>query len=62
MSHPFDPANFGGEQIPRSPRRPRQRPAAAAKVRWKIKGAAEGPVYQGQRLVTPCRGCGSGRV
>jgi hypothetical protein len=30
----------------------------AAKVRFRIKGEADGPLYEGQKLVVPCSGCG----
>jgi hypothetical protein len=30
----------------------------AAKVRFRVKGEADGPVYQGQVVVVPCRSCG----
>jgi hypothetical protein len=32
-------------------------PPAAAKVRFRIKGQSDGPVYQGQKIVTPCASC-----
>ncbi len=31
---------------------------SAAKIRMRIKGQSDGPVYQGQKLVAPCKGCG----
>lgn len=31
---------------------------AAAKVRMRIKGNADGPVYQGQTMIRPCGDCG----
>ena len=34
------------------------RPTRAARVRMRLKGHADGPVYQGQALVRPCPGCG----
>jgi hypothetical protein len=37
-------------------RRPRK--DAAAKVRFRIKGEVGGPIYQGQRIVVPCKTCG----
>lgn len=33
-------------------------PAPAAKVKWRIKGQPDGPVYQGQEKVLSCRTCG----
>jgi hypothetical protein len=33
-------------------------PAPAAKVRFRLKGEVDGPVYQGQAVVTPCKSCG----
>jgi hypothetical protein len=33
---------------------------AAAKVRFRLKGAADGPIYQGQNIHTPCATCGGG--
>jgi hypothetical protein len=30
----------------------------AAKVRFRLKGETEGPIYQGQRIITPCKSCG----
>ena len=36
---------------------PRVSPQKYAKVRFRIKGEKEGPVYQGQALVKPCVGC-----
>ena len=30
----------------------------AAKVKWRIKGQTDGPVYQGQEKVSSCRTCG----
>jgi hypothetical protein len=30
----------------------------ATKVRFRVKGEADGPVYQGQVVVVPCRSCG----
>lgn len=32
--------------------------AGAFPVRFKLKGAKDGPVYQGQVVVVPCKGCG----
>lgn len=32
-------------------------PPAAAKIRWRLKGACDGPIYQGQKEITPCQGC-----
>lgn len=32
----------------------------AAKVRFRLKGAADGPIYQGQNIHTPCATCGGG--
>ena len=32
----------------------------AAKVRFRIKGEKDGPVFEGQKLVVPCRGCAKG--
>jgi hypothetical protein len=32
--------------------------AGAAKVRFREKGKPYGPVYQGQVIVVPCKGCG----
>lgn len=29
----------------------------AAKVRFRIKGQPDGPVFQGQVIVSPCKGC-----
>lgn len=29
-----------------------------AKVRFRIKGQPEGPVFQGQEIIHPCKGCG----
>lgn len=34
--------------------------ARPAKVRFRLKGNAGGPVYQGQHLIVPCKGCGGG--
>ena len=32
----------------------------AAKVRFRIKGSAgPGVLYQGQQIITPCKGCGN---
>lgn len=33
-------------------------PVPAAKVRFRIKGQPDGPVYQGQVKITPCSSCG----
>jgi hypothetical protein len=30
---------------------------AAAKVRFRLKGETEGPLYQGQALIVPCLNC-----
>jgi hypothetical protein len=30
-------------------------------VRFRLKGQADGPVYEGQRQIRPCAGCQSGR-
>ena len=30
----------------------------SATLRFRLKGQTAGPVYQGQRLVIPCRACG----
>ena len=37
---------------------PAPQPAPAAKVRFRIKGETDGPIYQGQVAVVPCRSCG----
>jgi hypothetical protein len=29
----------------------------AAKVRFRVKGNADGPIYQGQVQIVPCAGC-----
>lgn len=31
---------------------------SAARVKWRLKGAVDGPVYEGQREVIPCKNCG----
>ena len=33
-------------------------PAPAAKVRFRLKGETDGPIYQGQHIITPCKSCG----
>ena len=30
---------------------------AAARIRFRVKGEADGPVYQGQELIVPCVEC-----
>lgn len=37
-----------------------EEPPEAAKVRFRLKGAADGPIYQGQNIHTPCATCGGG--
>jgi hypothetical protein len=34
---------------------------APAKVKWRIKGSPDGPVYQGQAIVVPCPACRGGK-
>ena len=56
MSQPPNP-------IPRvSPKhyapQPAPQPAPAAKVRFRLKGETDGPIYQGQVQIVPCAGCG----
>jgi len=29
----------------------------AAKVMWRIKGNPDGPIYEGQKVITPCKSC-----
>lgn len=38
----------------------KEEPQEAAKVRFRLKGAADGPIYQGQNIHTPCATCGGG--
>ena len=38
-----------------------QQPAPAAKVRFRLKGETDGPIYQGQVQIVPCAGCGGTR-
>jgi len=51
---------------PNDPAKPRKVSAskytgnAAAKVKFRIKGQPDGPVYQGQSVIAPCRSCGGG--
>lgn len=33
----------------------------AARIRWRLKGATDGPVYEGQQEIRPCIGCGARR-
>lgn len=42
-----------------SPKHYAPEPAKTAKVRWRIKGHQEGPIYQGQQEITPCQACGT---
>jgi hypothetical protein len=30
----------------------------AAKMRFRIKGETDGPIYEGQKIILPCKGCG----
>jgi hypothetical protein len=55
--NPFDPALHGGVQFDHSAPVVRY-DETAAKVRWKVKGASDGPVYQGSKVYQPCIGCG----
>lgn len=41
--------------------RPPAEPDRTAKVRFRIKGQTDGPIYQGQKIITPCKSCGSKR-
>jgi len=29
----------------------------AARVKVKIKGASDGPIFEGSKVISPCRGC-----
>lgn len=34
----------------------------AAKIRYRLKGESDGPIYQGQRILVPCATCGGGAI
>jgi len=50
---PYQPAENGGETIARVKKKPR-----TARVRMRLKGQKDGPVYQGQKVVRACKSCG----
>lgn len=49
---PFAPENFGGVKMPR------QSGSRPAKVRIRLKGNTDGPVFEGAKEVQPCKTCG----
>lgn len=51
---PYAPA---GKPLPRAGWG--KRPRGAARVKWRVKGNDDGPVYRGQKVVRPCKGCGN---
>lgn len=55
-----DPYAPAGKPLPRAGWG--KRPRGPARVKWRIKGEVDGPVYQGTREVRPCRGCAQRRV
>lgn len=34
----------------------------AAKVKFRVKGQPDGPIYEGQRIIIPCKGCGKSNL